>query len=136
MVADSIAAPLQEWLDTGLPLLRLPAATPVAGVLDSLCARGLEPCTVDLRPIPDKAALLAALHQALELGPWFGFNWDALEEALHGPEDRAAPERVLVCVGFQAFHDRAATAAEGFLDIVATVAANPDSTLRGCILLG
>ena len=136
MPSDTIAVQLQEWLDTGLPLLRLPEATPVTEVLAPLSARGLEPCTVDLGSLPDKAALLAALHQALDLGPWFGFNWDALEEALYGPEDRAAPERVLVCVGFQAFHARAATDAEVFLDIVPTVAANPDSNLRGCILLG
>lgn len=86
MPSDTIAAQLQEWSDTGLPLLRLPAATPVTEVLAPLSARGLEPCTVDLGSLSDKAALLAALHQAL--------------------------------------------------DLVATVAANPDSNLRGCILLG
>jgi hypothetical protein len=39
-------------------------------------------CDVDLQPVRDKAALLAALARACGFPPVFGGNWDALADAL------------------------------------------------------
>ncbi|AHE99114.1 barnase inhibitor [Thioalkalivibrio paradoxus ARh 1] len=85
--------------------------------------------------VGDKAMLLQKLHQALGFGAWFGFNWDALEEALFDPEDRSGPERVLVVTGFQGFRERDPAAAEVFVEILCTVAGNPGSGLRGAVLV-
>lgn len=127
---------LQEWLAAPAPLLFLPAGTPLSEVLAALRLRGLDARAVDLAAVADKAELLSAMHQTLALDDWFGFNWDALEDALYGPEDRTAPERVLVCGGFSGFRQRAPADAEILLDIVRTVAGKPGSGLRGCVMIG
>ncbi|MGF1613590.1 MAG: barstar family protein [Gammaproteobacteria bacterium] len=127
---------LQEWLAAPTPLLFLPAGIPLSEVLAALRRRGLDARAMDLAAVADKAELLSAMHQTLALDGWFGFNWDALEEALYGPEDRAAPERVLVCGSFLGFRERAPADAEVFLDIVRTVAGEPGSGLRGCVMIG
>ena len=126
---------LRDWLSGTAPLLELPGDTDPDGVLEALRDQGIDARRVDLAGVSDKAGLLDALHRALEFGDWFGFNWDALEEALHGPEQAEAPERVLVCTGFAAFESRAPNDAEVFLDIARTVAATPGSGLRGCVLI-
>lgn len=127
---------LQDWLPGPNPLLELPADTDPDSVLEVLCAQGFAPLRVDLVDASDKAGLLDLLHRALDLGEWFGFNWDALEDALYGPEDRSAPVRVLIVTGFTAFRVRAPGDADVVIDIIRTVAENPGSGLRGCVLIG
>jgi RNAse (barnase) inhibitor barstar len=127
---------LQDWLSGPKPFLELPADTDPGSVLDALCAQGFAPHRVDLADVSDKAGLLDVLHRALDLGDWFGFNWDALEDALYGPEDRSAPVCVLIVTGFTAFRARAPRDADVVIDIVRTVAENPASGLRGCVLIG
>jgi hypothetical protein len=129
-------AVLRDWLSGPAPLLELPGDTDPDWVLEALCAQGIDPRRVDLTGVSDKAGLLDALHRALELGDWFGFNWDALEEALYGPEDRSAPERVVVITGFDAFRTHAPQDAAIVLDILRSVAETPGSGLRGCVLVG
>lgn len=136
MSAFPDVASIVAWLSGSKPFLHLPEATDPGLVVDILRDQGMEARAVDLAGVADKAALLQALHQALEFGEWFGFNWDALEDALHGPEDRTALERVLVVGGLQALRAHAPADAEVFLDIVQTVAETPESGLRGCVLIG
>jgi len=119
-----------------VPFLQLDGAMPVEEVAAEIRERGLDPRIVDVGSCSGKPELLEVLHRTLELGPWFGFNWDALEEALHGPEDQGAPERVMVCNGWERFHGRASREARTFLEIVRTVAGNPAAGLRGCVLIG
>jgi hypothetical protein len=118
------------------PVLQLDGSVPVEQVAAEIRERGLDPRIIDLGSISGKVDLLEALHRILELGPWFGFNWDALEEALHGPEGEGASERVLVCMGSERFHERASRAARIFLEIVGTVSRSRDSGMRGCVLIG
>ncbi|TVP82325.1 barstar family protein [Thioalkalivibrio sp.] len=127
---------LRDWLSGPAPLLELPGDTNPDGVLEALCDQGFDARRVDLAGVSDKAGLLDALHRALALGDWFGFNWDALEEALYGPEDRSAPERVVVMTGFEAFRTQAPKDAGVVLDILRSVAETPGSGLRGCVLIG
>jgi hypothetical protein len=127
---------LQDWLSGSAPVLELAADTDPDAVLEALHRHGLDAYRVDLAGVADKATLLEALHRALDYGDWFGFNWDALEDALFGPEDRTAPDRVLVVTGFRAFREHDLADAEVFLDILRTVADTPGSGLRGCVLLG
>jgi len=118
------------------PILQLDRSVPVEQVAAEIRECGLDPRIVDAGLCTGKAELLEALHRTLELGPWFGFNWDALEESLHGPEDQGAPERVLVCNGLERFHERASREARTFLEIVRTVARSSAGGLRGCVLIG
>ena len=133
---DPDLAVLDGWLAGADPVLRLPGDTDPEVVAGALRALGLEPWCADLGSARDKGTMLAGLHAALDLGEWFGFNWDALEDALHGPEDRGVPERVLILSGFSGFRGRAPEEADTLLDIVRDVALIPESGLRGCVLIG
>lgn len=132
------AAPdrLRAWLAGVEPSLELAADTEPGAVLQVLTDGGVDPRAVDLTSVFDKRGLLAELHGSLELGGWFGFNWDALEEGLYGPEDRTAPEQVLVLTGFQGFRSRDPEAARILLDILGAVAGTPESGFRGWVLIG
>jgi hypothetical protein len=127
---------LRAWLSGVEPSLELPSDTESGAVLQALTDGGVDPREVDLTSVFDKGSLLAELQGSLELGGWFGFNWDALEEGLYGPEDRAAPERILVLTGFQGFRSRDPEAARILLDILGTVAGTPESGFRGWVLIG
>lgn len=136
MSAFPDVASIGDWLSGTKPFLRLPDASDPDLVIETLRDQEIDAQAVDLAGVVDKSALLQTLHQALEFGDWFGFNWDALEDALHGPEDRAARDRVLVVSGLQALRAHAPADAEIFLDIVQTVAETSGSGLRGCVLIG
>ena len=127
---------LSDWLPGCEPLLELPGDSDPGEIARVLGDQGLDPRQVQLAGVTDKAALLVELHRALELGDWFGFNWDALEEALYGPEDRGVPDRVLVVTGFGAFRTHAPKDAGILLDILRSVAGTPGSGLRGGVLIG
>jgi RNAse (barnase) inhibitor barstar len=97
---------------------------------------GLDAVWVDRAPVYDRETLLHALYQALPLTGDFGFNWDALADALYGPEDPDALPRVLVFRDLELLEERDPAAARIFLDIVHTVAADPGSTLQGLVRAG
>jgi hypothetical protein len=105
----------------------------VESVLADLRADGIDAVWVDRAPVFDKSTLLHALYQSLQLPAWFGFNWDALQDALFGPEDDDAPSRMLVFRDFELLEERDPDSARTFLDIVETVAADPASTLAGMV---
>lgn len=126
----------RAWLSGVEPSLELSPDTETGAVLQALTDGGMDPREIDLTPVIDKAGLLAAFQGSLELGGWFGCNWDALEESLYGPEDRTAPERVLVLTGFQGFRSQDPEAARILLDILGTVAGTPESGFRGWVLIG
>ena len=105
----------------------------VETVLAKLRADGIEGVWVDRAPVFDKATLLHALYQSLQLPAWFGFNWDALQDALFGPDDADAPPRMLVFRDFELLEERDPDSAKVFLEIVDTVAADPASTLMGMV---
>jgi RNAse (barnase) inhibitor barstar len=105
----------------------------VENVLARLRADGIDAVWVDRAPVFDKATLLHALYQSLQLPAWFGFNWDALQDSLFGPEDADAPPRMLVFRDFELLEERDPASARMFLEIVDTVAADPASTLLGIV---
>lgn len=98
-----------------------------------LRAQGIDAVWVDRAPVFDKTSLLHALYQALPLTADFGFNWDALEDALFGPEDPAAPARILVFRDLELLEERDPDTAATFLDIVREVSDNPASNLAGLV---
>jgi len=54
-------------------------AEPIAAAVKSL---GFAYAEVELAGVHDKEGLLTALAEALAFPPWFGHNWDALEDCL------------------------------------------------------
>ena len=96
-------------------------------------ADGIDAVWVDRAPVFDKATLMHALYQSLQLPAWFGFNWDALQDALYGPEDADAPPRMLVFRDFELLEERDPASARTFLEIVDAIAADPASTLIGMV---
>jgi len=115
---------------------RVPERAEVRALVARLAAAGLDAVWVDRAPVFDKTTLLHALYQAVPLTADFGFNWDALEDALYGPEDPGAPPRVLVFRDLELLEEQEPETARVFLDIVDTVAASPESTLLGLVRAG
>jgi len=114
----------------------LPDASQMAAIVDRLRSEGLDAVWVDRAPVFDKTSLLHALYQSLPLTGDFGFNWDALEDALYGPENPDAPARVLIFRDFELLEERDPNSARVFTEIVRNVAEDPASTLRGMIRFG
>lgn len=127
---------LADWLAGDTAVLSLPEA----GVRDALPARlaeiGYAPVRVDFTAIADKDDLMAAMARALGLDSWFGANWDALGDALFGPE--APSERAQVLV-FDVPPSGPALDEADFqmlLQIVCDVAGSGRSVLKGAIVVG
>ncbi|MEO5511630.1 MAG: barstar family protein [Longimicrobiales bacterium] len=114
----------------------IPSVEQVREVVETLQGECFDAVWVDRAPVFDKTSLMHALYQSLQLTADFGFNWDALEDALFGSEDPATPPRILVFRDLELLEERDAEAAEVFLDIVATVAADAQSTLHGLVRAG
>lgn len=127
---------LGNWLAGDEEVLALPQSAALGEVLGQLEAAGYEAVQIDFAPIVDKAGLMSAMRAALALDAWFGANWDALGDALFGPEDPDAPDRVLLlCLP----PDGPALPEADFLtllQIIEDVAGSSRSTLKGAILLG
>lgn len=102
-------------------------------LLERLRSQGLDAVWVDRAPVFDKTSLLHAIYQAVPLTGDFGFNWDALEDSLFGPDTPDARPTVLVFKDLELLEERDPATAGVFLDIVQSVAGNPRSTLRGII---
>jgi hypothetical protein len=105
----------------------------VQALVQRLRDEGFDAVWVDRAPVFDKTSLLHAIYQAVPLTGDFGFNWDALEDALYGPEDPAAKPRVLVFQDLELLEKRDPEVARVFLDIVKTVSENPASALAGVV---
>jgi len=108
-------------------------AAAVEPVIRQLRDAGMDPVWVDRAPVYDRTTLLHALYQALHMPAWFGFNWDALADMLFGGDEEDETPRVLVFHDFELLEARDPETAAVFLDIVESVASNPDSTLRGMV---
>lgn len=125
---------LLDWLPGQAPLLLLPESAQDARPGALIEEAGFEPVVIDFSTIADKNDLMAAMRQALGLDAWFGANWDALGDALHGPELPMERPRVLV---LQVPPSGLGLADEEFrtlLEIVCDVAGAERSTLRGAVV--
>jgi len=131
---------VSAWLAGTEPLLDLHTDVDPWPIQSFLQQAGLDAIYLDLNQATDKASLLAALHQQLGLGDWFGFNWDALEEALFTLEVQreldgaASMDQVLMCHGTLPLRTHAPKDAAVFIEILQNIATDPGSRLRGCIL--
>ena len=125
---------LAEWLRSDHVLLFLPECP------DELPAfitnAGFNPVDVDLTGVESKTDLMQAMRDALDLDAWFGANWDALNDALYGPEDPEASTAVLILRrpehGFRLSNEDFQT----LLEIISEVAESDRSALRGALVVG
>ena len=127
---------LHDWLAGDQAVLGLPSPPPLAEVTAELSAAGYEPVTVDFMPIANKADLMEAMRRALNLDSWFGANWDALGDALFGPETAVERATVLILAlpPSGSALDRSDFAT--LLQIIRDVAGSGRSTLKGALVLG
>jgi RNAse (barnase) inhibitor barstar len=70
-------------------------------------ALGYSCVEVDLAEVQDKEGLLTALAKALAFPPWFGHNWDALEDSLSDMSWREAEGYVLILRHADRLHSEA-----------------------------
>jgi len=79
--------------------------------------------------------LMHALYQALQLPAWFGFNLDALADALAALEAINGRRWVLVFQDFTVLEDSDPELAETFCEIVDEACALPKAGLVAAVLL-
>ena len=70
-------------------------------------ALGYSCVEVELAEVRDKEGLLSALAEALAFPPWFGHNWDALEDCLADMSWREAEGNVLILRHADRLHSEA-----------------------------
>ncbi len=105
-------------------VLRLPASVAMPKFMQALHLEGFCAIWVDQAKIFDKATLMHALYQHCGFPAYFGFNWDALEDALSGLLPEAAAAIILLFDDFELLQARAPEVAETFLEIVEHVNAS------------
>ncbi len=119
------APPLQRWTAPGADLEALVAR---ARVLPDTCLLML-----DGVGLPDGPALFAALAGGLAFPPYFGANWDALDECLHDLEWLGRSAVLLVVRGAERLLE--AEGLETFLEILASAARELEEPEMGEVCL-
>ena len=107
----------------------------IGRVMDAIDASRFHAVWVDVEPVEDKTTLLTALYAALQLPSWFGFNYDALQDALEMLQPFKGRMWVLVFRNFKALERNDAECARIFLDIFKQVTDAEGDALHQLILL-
>ncbi|MBY6203566.1 barstar family protein [Halomonas denitrificans] len=122
-------------LDARQGIVRLDDPFDADTLVGRLSAAGYEAVRVDRAPVFDRDTLMHALYQALELPAWFGFNLDALADALNALEPKQGKRRVMVFQDFTLLEDADPDLAETFCEIVDEACLLPEAGLVAAILL-
>lgn len=104
-------------------------------LVERLNAAGYHAVHVDRAPVFDKDTLMHALYQSLELPAWFGFNLDALADALNTLEPRQGKRWVLVFQDFTVLEDADPELAETVCELVDEACVLPEAGLVAAVLL-
>jgi RNAse (barnase) inhibitor barstar len=131
-------AQIERILTARSATLELAAEHAVADIVSALQLEGCRAVIVDRAPVFDKQTLLHALYQACGFPAYFGFNWDALSDALseqvQQPETRLAGERhrplILIFQDLDLLRTRSPDVAETYLDIVSEISEATGGGLR------
>ena len=107
----------------------------IGRVMDAIDASRFHAVWVDVEPVEDKSGLLTALYAALQLPSWFGFNYDALQDALEMLEPFNGLTWVLVFKNFGALERNDPECARIFLDIFKQVTDAEGDALHQLMLL-
>jgi RNAse (barnase) inhibitor barstar len=98
--------------------LELPNDNPVADIVSALESEGCRVVILDRAPIFDKETLLHALYQGCGFPAYFGFNWDALTDALVEQVEEDSLPLILIFQDFDLLRDRNPDVAQTFIDII------------------
>jgi RNAse (barnase) inhibitor barstar len=98
--------------------LELPNDNPVADIVSALESEGCRVVILDRAPIFDKETLLHALYQGCGFPAYFGFNWDALTDALVEQVEEESLPLILIFQDFDLLRDRNPDVAQTFIDII------------------
>lgn len=127
---------LGDWLAGDQAVLRLAEPDSVAAVVERIEAAGFHAVPIDFVSIANKADLMTAMRAALGLDAWFGANWDALGDALFGPETPVERLTVLLLCLPPSGPALSASDFAILLQIIEDVAGSGRSTLKGAVVLG
>ena len=137
-MSQTLSATVQAWLERDAAIVRVSAhdlTHQIKPVMAAINAHAVHAVWVDQAAIHDKNELLQALYRALRLPGWFGFNYDALQDAL----EMLAPDNgqpwVLVFRHFDVLQEDDPDCAEIFIEICTQVIGMKDSALFKLILL-
>lgn len=114
---------------------KLSAGNDITRVMDAIDSNRFHAVWVDVEPVEDKSSLLTALYTALQLPSWFGFNYDALQDALEMLEPFNGCRWVLVFKNFNALERNDPECARIFLDIFRQAADVEGNALHKLVLL-
>ena len=112
-----------------------PVVSDIDQIMDAIDSSRFHAVWVDIEPVEDKSGLLTALYTALQLPSWFGFNYDALQDALEMLEPFNGCTWVLVFKDFDTLERNDPECARIFLDIFKQVADIEGNALHRLILL-
>jgi RNAse (barnase) inhibitor barstar len=98
--------------------LELPNDSPVADIVSALESEGCRVVILDRAPIFDKETLMHALYQGCGFPAYFGFNWDALTDALVELAEEESRPLILIFQDFDLLRDRNPDVAQTFVDII------------------
>ncbi len=116
-------------------IMRLEEPMDAEQAVNRFVEAGFHAVRVDRAPVFDRETLLHALYQALELPAWFGFNLDALADALAALEPRQGRRWVLVFQDFSILEENDHELAEVFCEMVDEACALPQAGLLAAVLL-
>ena len=112
---------VENVLNSKTSLHAVQSATPTHELLHAFETAGAFAALIDRAPVFDKTTLLHALYQACRMPAYFGFNWDALEDALRDFSWLEAGAYVLVFDDYALLQKRDPATANTLEDIVRDV---------------
>lgn len=127
-IVDSVSQDTQNIIKTTLE-------GKIDTLMQGLHQAGIDAVLVDRAPVFDKQTLLHALYQSCQLPAYFGFNWDALSDALTDDELHEGRSLVLVFQDFALLKVRNPKDCDIFLDIMEEVLAFPHCLVKKLVLL-
>lgn len=128
-------AQIERILNARSAALELSSNLPVADIVSALELEGCRVAILDRAPVFDKDTLLHALYQGCGFPAYFGFNWDALSDALVEKIGEESRPLILIFRDFDLLGARAPDVAQIFLDIFDEVADLTEGTLVRLVCL-
>jgi RNAse (barnase) inhibitor barstar len=128
-------AQIERILNARSAALELSSDLPVADIVSALELEGCRVAILDRAPVFDKDTLLHALYQGCGFPAYFGFNWDALSDALVEKIGEESRPLILIFQDFDLLGARAPDVAQTFLDIFDEVADLTEGTLVRLVCL-
>jgi len=115
---------VKESIESKKNVVRIQTDVPADVVMTGFELDGYTAIIVDQAPVFNKFTLLHALYQNCSLPAYFGFNWDALNDAPNAAgdseesDDEVSEGIMLIFNDFSTLEERAEDVASTFLEIV------------------